>query len=153
MYLNNNYYTKLCSKGIKFVSNNFLFRLCIIQRQTNTSKMQDKLGKLLEWLESTSKTKSMADYLNKNYVAKAEMWATCHRIGLGINTNMFVEAFHKVFKHHYLKGKQNRRVDTCLINLLKYDRDRSYKRLINLTKNKTPYRYVYNLIHITNIID
>ena len=30
--------------------------------------------------------------------AKAETWATCQRIGLGINTNMFVEAFHKVFK-------------------------------------------------------
>ena len=102
--------------------------------------MQEKLSTLMDWLSNSEHAKAMAEYLQRHYTQKCEMWASCHRLGFGINTNMFVEAFHKVFKYQCLKGKHNRRVDTCLLNLLKYDRDRSYTRLINLTKNKTPYR-------------
>jgi len=49
---------------------------------------------------------------------------------------MFVEAFHKVFKYQYLKGKTNKRLDNCLLNLLKYVRDKTFDRLIKLTKGK-----------------
>ncbi|XP_028408935.1 uncharacterized protein LOC114542468 isoform X2 [Dendronephthya gigantea] len=56
---------------------------------------------------------------------------------MGINTNMLVEAFHRVFKYNYLKGKHNRRVDNCLFNLLKYTRDKLFERLIKLTKGKS----------------
>ena len=33
-----------------------------------------------------------------------------------INTNMFVEAFHRLLKKVYLKGKQNRRLDHCVFS-------------------------------------
>ena len=68
------------------------------------------------------------------------MWAYCHRIGLGINTNILVEAFHRVFKYNYLKGKFNKRVDNCLLNLLKFVRDKFFERLIKLTKGKCNYK-------------
>ena len=56
---------------------------------------------------------------------------------MGINTNMMVEAFHRVFKYNYLKGKYNKRVDNCLVNLMKYTRDKLFERLIKLTKGKS----------------
>ena len=49
---------------------------------------------------------------------------------------MFCEAFHRVFKYKYLKGKSNKRVDKCLLNLIKYNRDKTFDRLIKLTKGK-----------------
>ena len=73
-------------------------------------------------------------------MTKKELWAYCHRAGMGINTNMLVEAFHRVFKYNYLKGKFNKRVDTCLFNLLKFVRDKSFERLIKLTKGKCHYK-------------
>ena len=53
---------------------------------------------------------------------------------------MFVEAFHKVFKYQYLKGKNNKRLDNLLLNLLKYVRDKTFDRLIKLTKGKVTSR-------------
>ena len=49
---------------------------------------------------------------------------------------MFCEAFHKVFKYKYLKGKINRQVDKCLVNLLKFSRDKAFERISKLTKGK-----------------
>ena len=49
---------------------------------------------------------------------------------------MFCEAFHRVFKYKYLKGKLNRRVDKCLVNLLKFSRDKVFDRINKLTKGK-----------------
>ena len=62
------------------------------------------------------------------------MWAYWYRVGLSINTNMIVEAFHRVFKYNYLKGTCNKSVDNCLLNLLKFIRDKHYERL---TKGNT----------------
>ena len=56
---------------------------------------------------------------------------------MGINTNMMVEAFHRVFKHNYLKGKYSKRTNSCLVNLQKYTRDKLFERLIKLTKGKS----------------
>ena len=63
---------------------------------------------------------------------------TCrYRVGMGINTNMVVEAFHRVFKYNYLKGKVNKRVDKCLVNLLKFLPDKYFERLVKLTKGRS----------------
>ena len=53
---------------------------------------------------------------------------------------MFTEAFHRVFKRLYLGGKVNKRVDSCLVNLLKFARDHCFGRVIQLTKGKANYR-------------
>ena len=47
-----------------------------------------------------------------------------------INTNMYVEAFHRVLKYVYMKGKVNKRLDNCL------DKDR----LIKIEKGKNTAR-------------
>ena len=50
---------------------------------------------------------------------------------------MVVEAFHRVFKYNYLKGKVNKRVDKCLVNLLEFLRDKYFERLVKLTKGRS----------------
>lgn len=40
-----------------------------------------------------------------------------------MNTNMFVEAFHRKLKTVYLQGKQNRRINKLVFTLLKMARD------------------------------
>ena len=77
-------------------------------------------------------------------------WGYCHRAGLGINTNMFVEAFHRVLKHVYLKGKSNKRVDYCLFQLLWYARDKSFERVMKSTKGN-PRMKTINERHIKSI--
>ena len=63
-------------------------------------------------------------------------WALCYRMGSGINTNMYVEAFHRVLKYVYLHGRVNRRLDTLVFTLLKFARDKAFDRLIKLSKGK-----------------
>ena len=58
---------------------------------------------------------------------------------------MFVEAFHRVFEFGYLKGKVNKRSDNCILKLLKYVRDKTFDRLIKVTKGKSTNRV--NMIH------
>lgn len=76
----------------------------------------------------------------KEWVTKKEQWAFCFRLESTMNTNMFSEAFHRVFKRVYLKGLVNKRVDVCLVNLVKFSRDKAFDRAIKLTKGKTTYR-------------
>lgn len=76
----------------------------------------------------------------KSWFPKKDQWAYCYRHGLQINTNMYAEAFHCVFKQNYLKGKVNKRVDACLVNLVKCARDTGFDRLIKITKGKLTYR-------------
>ena len=47
-------------------------------------------------------------YFQAEWSDKKETWAYCYRRGMGINTNMVVEAIHRVLKYAYLKGKVNK---------------------------------------------
>ena len=53
---------------------------------------------------------------------------------------MYVEAFHRTLKYNYLGGKYNKRVDTLLLNLVKFSRDKQFQRAIKLTKGKPSHR-------------
>ena len=92
-------------------------------------------GSLCE-LRKLPKTREFAKYFEKAYVARKEQWALCFRTGSGINTNMFVEAFHRVLKYDYLKGTVNRRLDTLVCILLRVAKDKAFDRLIKLSKGK-----------------
>lgn len=53
---------------------------------------------------------------------------------------MYVEAFHRVLKYLYLKGKVNKRLDKCVGVLLKLARDKGFERLVKIEKGKTTER-------------
>jgi len=115
-----------------------MLRTCL--EQTTQSGFEDCLSGLLQRLESNPKTKTFHAYFAKEWVSKKEQWAFCFRLESTMNTNMFSEAFHRFFKRVYLKGLVNKRVDVCLVNLVKFSRDKAFDRAIKLTKGKSTYR-------------
>ena len=92
--------------------------LRMVLEQTSTRLFQDCIGALLAELSSDLKKeyymKEFHDYFVQDWLQNKEIWAYCYRIGLGINTNMFTEAFHR--------------------------RDQCFGRVIQLTKGKANYR-------------
>ncbi|XP_050311968.1 uncharacterized protein LOC126747421 [Anthonomus grandis grandis] len=56
-------------------------------------------------------------YLQTFYFQSEErimMWAHCHRINVGINTNMAIESLNKVLKYNKMGGRRNLRVEKLL---------------------------------------
>ena len=51
-----------------------------------------------------------------------------------INTNMYTEAFHRVLKYVYLRGRINKRLDKLIYVLLKLSRDKGFEREIEKGK-------------------
>ena len=89
-----------------------------------------------------------AMYFEKEYVSRIEQWCTFSRIGTPVNTNMFVESFHRLLKVVYLENKQNRRVDYLVYTLIKIARHLVFERLIKLEKGKRTHRkYEINKRH------
>ena len=67
-------------------------------------------------------------------------WASYFRIGSVVNTNMFLESFHRTLKVVYLQHKHNRRIDYLLHTLLKIARDKVFEQLTKLEKGKFTHR-------------
>ena len=101
------------------------------------------MSTLSERLLNSSVTKAFGQYFKMYRETCPEKWGYFHRVGLGINTNVFCEAFHRVFKYNYLKGKVNQRVDHYLVNLVKYNGDQMFERIIKVTKGKANHRFKY----------
>ena len=120
-------------------------RLKYICEITDCSLFQEYFGNLMKSLKLSPITQTFGQYLSVHWEPKKEHWAYCYRLGTGINTNMRLEAFHRIFKYDYLHGKQNRCVAVCLFTLMKFNRDKIYQRLIKETKRKNTYNK--NLIH------
>lgn len=104
--------------------------------ETDQFKFESALEKTVKQVSASIKTKEFCRYFQAYYCNRKEQWASCYRKSAGINTNMYVESFHKVIKYLYLKGKTNKRVDKCIQVLLKYERDKGFERLIKLEKGK-----------------
>ncbi len=86
------------------------------------------------------KTYRFYTYFKTHYCSRIEQWASYNRVKSNINTNMFLEAFHRVLKVAYLNNKQNRRVDRLLTTLLKISRDKVFERFRKLEVGKPTHR-------------
>lgn len=73
--------------------------------------------------------KDFLNFLQKNYFNRKEEWALFYRNTTSLTTNMHLEAFHKTFKHSYLKNTTNLRVDFTIKMLFQYlnAKERAYK--------------------------
>lgn len=80
-------------------------------------------------------TRGFGLYFQEYHSKRAEVWAYCYRLKTGINTNMYLEAFHKVLKHIYLEGKKCKRLDKTINAGMKMTRDMIFKRLIKVSKD------------------
>ena len=111
-------------------------RLLLIE--TEQSKFRSLLQEFLSYIHQHHHT--FYSYFNKYYIPRLEEWATCFRAQTSVNTNMFLEAFHRVLKVVYFQHKQNRRVDVLLTTLLKIARDKEFERLTKVEKGKPTHR-------------
>ena len=110
-----------------------------VHRAPRHNKFEQLLSKaLIQW--QSDELKDFGEYFTSNYVPRKKEWATCYRINARINTNMYVEAFHRVLKHIYMKGTVNKRVDTCITTLLRFGRDKMFDRLLKIEKGKNSHR-------------
>ena len=90
--------------------------LRVLLIEVEEPKFRVALQQLLTILEE--KSTEFHTYFTKYYAKRQEQWASCYRISTTVNTNMFVESFHRLLKIVYLQHKQNRRID-YLLNVLK----------------------------------
>ena len=97
-----------------------------------------QLQQFLAYLQEENK--EFQTYFQKEYSSRVQEWAYAYRIGAEINTNMYVESFHRVLKIVYLDSKQNRRVDHLLAVLLRFARDKAFERIQKLEKGKSSHR-------------
>ena len=109
--------------------------LRLLLEETDKEKYELLLDRTINELNKSQETESFANYF-QYYVNRKEQWAACYRLNAGINTNMYVEAFHRVLKYVYLKGKVNKRLDKCSGVLLKLARDKGFDRLVKIEKGK-----------------
>lgn len=115
-------------------------KLHFLRDITDKNALEDYLEDFSNSLRLSSMCKSFGDYFEKYWCPRKSSWAFCYRAGTGINTNMRIEAFHRVLKYNYLHGKYNRRVDVCLFTLLKFNRDKIFDRYIKQSKGKVSYK-------------
>ena len=118
------------------LSQTIYHNLRVLLEETDNKKFEELLKQTQAQLKSSTKTLSFSDYFTTYYVARKSQWAACYRKGAQLNTNMYVEAFHRLLKHVYMKGKCNKRVDKCIHMLVKLERDKAFERLIKLEKGK-----------------
>ena len=107
-----------------------------LMEETEVKKFEMLLTKTVQQLQTNATTAEFGQYFVNTYMRRKEQWASCYRQQSFINTNMHVEAFHHVLKYIYLNGKVNKCVDKCIHKLLKISRDKTFERIIKLTKGK-----------------
>ncbi|XP_035225897.1 uncharacterized protein LOC118198347 isoform X4 [Stegodyphus dumicola] len=126
----------LNSIGNKEKKNKVYKALKSILYELDETRFTVMLMEFLTELEEDSDTKEFYVYFKKYYANRAEMWAYCYRKYARINTNMHVEAFHKILKYIYLEGKKSKRVDNSIKSLICYLEDKNFDRLLKYHKGK-----------------
>lgn len=81
-------------------------------------------------------TYDFGKYFEGKYAKMPEKWAMCKRKGIGLTTNMYLEAMHKALKYIFLDGRKNRRVDKLIAALLKLCRRLICQRIYRYVKKK-----------------
>ena len=87
-------------------------------------------------MKEKASTKEFGEYFETNYKCRCEQWANCFRVSFGVNTNMYVEAFHHILKYKFLNGKRNKWLDRLIHALMEFLRHKSFDRLIKFEKGK-----------------
>lgn len=111
-------------------------RLHILLSAASEAEFRDRLAKFYTELDSCEGTSDFVAYFRRYYGQphRVVQWAMWARRGSPVNTNMYIESFHKTLKYKFLEGKQNRRMDVLLSKLL--DAEKWYLEEYAVMKNK-----------------
>ena len=100
-------------------------QLRILLMENQEASFRQLLQQFISFLDANEEI--FSKYFKENYCNRLCEWASCFRRGSVVNTNMFVESFHRTLKVVYLEHKQNRRIDVLLHVLLKLSRDKVFE--------------------------
>ena len=113
-------------------------QLRVLLQERVESEFFVRLQQLMSFLNN--QYEEFYKYFDTQYVPKVKEWVTCYRVGTIVNTNMFVESFHRLLKVVYMNNKQNRRVDHLVHILLRLARNLVYEQLQKMEKGKMTHR-------------
>ena len=114
----------------------------VLLEESNPETFHIMLTKTLAQLNECAETKEFCKYFTIHYSKRAKEWAACYRKAANINTNMYIESFHRTLKYIYFKGRINKRIDNLIHILMKVSRDKAFDRLCKLEKGKISARLV-----------
>ena len=127
-----------------FESQTIIYKyLWIALEQTDPLVLKDCLTEILRRLTLQKETKQFENYFQSFRIPPKNQCSFAYRVREGINTSMFCKSFRRVFKYKYLKGKLNKKVDKCHLNLVKFNRDKVFERFSKLTKGEYSSRMHY----------
>ncbi|XP_065214382.1 uncharacterized protein LOC135841371 [Planococcus citri] len=108
--------------------------LMAVSCERSIADFSTKLENFLDKYTAIDGCNDFIEYFKSNYYNSQEQWAYCYRFHIGINTNMYLEAFHKKLKYHIGDTKKIRLLffglnllKTCILQLY---RERLRKKFI-----------------------
>ncbi|KAL1488830.1 hypothetical protein ABEB36_014625 [Hypothenemus hampei] len=104
-----------------------------ILTETNIEQFNELKDKYFTYLAQESEV-DFLNYMEKYYFQSEErikMWAHCHRLNAGINTNMAIENLNKVLKYNKMNGQRNIRIEKLLDLLEELVKEKMWKTIIN----------------------
>ncbi|XP_022192257.2 uncharacterized protein LOC111050269 [Nilaparvata lugens] len=103
---------------------------------------QDLLTQTVTNLLNDPDTAQFGEYFFEYYACRPEQWALCYRTDMGINTNKYLESFHRLLKDVYAEGKKAKCVDKSITAVMRMARDSLFKRSIKLSNRSAYTRFV-----------
>lgn len=82
--------------------------LRVLLEEQNVDTFEKLLEATIEQLSSSENTNLFCAYFETYYATRKKQWAAWHRTFAGINTNMYVESFHRTLKYIYMKAESTR---------------------------------------------
>ena len=107
-------------------------QLQLLLMENEEPKFRQLLQQFVSSLDSNEP--AFSRYFKENYCNRLGEWASHFRVRSVVNTNMFLESFHRTLKVVYLQHKHNRRIDYLLHILIKISHDKVFERLTKLEK-------------------
>jgi hypothetical protein len=99
----------------------------VLMEESDVNNFSTLLKETLAHLSDSPTTLGFGRYFEMHYAKRPEEWAACFRKSSNINTNMYVESFHRTLKHVYMKGRINKRVDNLLHILREISRYKAFE--------------------------
>ena len=99
-------------------------QLYSLRTELDKEIFDEKMREFKKLLNGDKDYGKFGDYFAKTYENRFEQWAYAYLPASGVcNTNMYLEAWHKEFKHSYLDGVTQKRLDFVLHKLVEFDKD------------------------------
>ncbi|GIY29745.1 uncharacterized protein CEXT_556781 [Caerostris extrusa] len=109
--------------------------LRVLMQEPNLESFTGMEKNFVQLLEDDPDTRKFKKFYSTYYAQRVQLWTFCYRKPLGINTNMYLESFHKALNHVYLEGKKIKRIDKTLNALMKLTKEKIFERMCNVARN------------------